>query len=150
MKAKKAEFNMLNSMLISFIGFILVSIMVIIVIANINTTTLICPTDSGGAPTRVSSTGTCQACPSSLWIFNTTGNICCNASTGLGAGCTAAGNQTAIVDYWGSSSYNASKNLMSAAILPPQFASIIVIVVVIVGILSLLALIGYNVYQKMQ
>lgn len=48
---------------------------------------------------------------------------------------------------------NATKamNYMAdAAILPPQFASLIVIVVIIVGLLGMLAMIGLGVYNRMK
>lgn len=44
----------------------------------------------------------------------------------------------------------AMRYMSDAALLPPQFASLIVIVVIIVGILGMLALIGYGVYSKMK
>ena len=44
----------------------------------------------------------------------------------------------------------AMKYMSDAALLPPQFASLIVIVVIIVGILGMLTLIGYGVYSRMK
>lgn len=146
MKNKKGEFSLITSLLIGFIGFVLVTLMVIFILAQMKSTTLVCGNDPNGLPTSFQN-GACLTCPSTAWVFNTTGTACCNATGGT-ANCLGA-NTTASVGYSGAS-YNATQNLMQAAILPPQFASLIVIVCIVVGILSLLALIGFNAYQRMK
>jgi hypothetical protein len=75
--------------------------------------------------------------------WNSTTSCCLTGST-----CTGV-NYSAPAPYDGAA-YNATILLGQAALLPPQFAQIIVIVVIIFGILAMLGAIGYNVYNKMK
>lgn len=143
---KKANFNILNGLLIGFIGFVLVAVLTIMIVSNMQSTNLICTDPT--IPVR-SVNNVCQACPTvagtQFLYFNTTNNFCCNQSVSHCFG----QNASAVVEYSGAA-YNATKQLKDASILPPQFASIIIIMLLIVGVLSLLAIVGYNTYQKMK
>lgn len=90
---KKGAFQMIANGMVAFIGFVLISVLVILLISITKNTSIV----SGDA----------------------------NAT-------------------------KAMRYMTDAAMLPPQFASLIVIVVIIVGLLGMLALIGYGVYTKMQ
>lgn len=142
---KKAQFNLINQGLIAFVGFILVVILTILMISIFKQTSIAC-SDPTGVPVRYSNND-CRACPSTAWIFNTTSEYCCNATGGT-THCLGA-NQTPTLLYSGNASVGL-RLLQNAAILPPQFASVIIIVIITIGVLAMLAIIGYNAYQKMK
>lgn len=91
-KSKKGAFQMIANGMIAFIGFVLITVLTILLISITKGTSIV----KGDA------------------------------------------NATLAMQY-----------MSDAALLPPQFASLIVIVVIIVGILGMLALIGYGVYSHM-
>jgi hypothetical protein len=92
-KQKKGAFDMINAGMLSFVTFVLVCILVILMISVTGKTAIV----------------------------------------------TGDSNATAAIAY-----------LQNAAILPPQFASIIVITIIIVGIIALLGAIGLGVYGRMK
>lgn len=119
--------------------------MTIVTISITQKTSIVCGGSSNTNESLTYYNGACYSCIGNLtWPtthFNSSDGYCHNDTT------NTAG--TLAIEYTGSA-YNASKDLKSASILPTQFASIIIIVILIVGVLSLLALIGYNTYQKMK
>jgi hypothetical protein len=90
---KKGAFQMITAGMIAFIGFVLVTVLTVLLVSIVKQTSIV----------------------------------------------TSDANATKAMAY-----------MADAALLPPQFASLIVIVVIIVGILGMLALLGYGVYSKMQ
>jgi hypothetical protein len=145
MKNKKGDFNQINQYLLGFIGFVVIILMAIFVISSIKTTSLVCGSDPDGRITRIASDQSCESCPMGYNYFNSSKDQTCCLT---GSACMGAANQSAVVGYNGSA-YKATGYLQSASLLPPQFASLIIITVIIAGILSLLALLGYGVYKKM-
>lgn len=144
---KKAQaFNLINAGMISFIGFVLISVLVILFIGQSKQLDLVC---GNSTLTGYQINGGCYSCPISdaKWIKNTTRNACCNATGGV-AHCLGA-NTTGFIDFPGEA-YGATQDLGTAALIAPQFGQIIVIVVVIVGILAMLAFVGYSAYQRMR
>lgn len=146
MKLKKSKkglaFEAINKGMIAFLGFVLITVLVILLVSQAKQTSIVCGSDT--VPVRFSS-GFCQACPSNDWQFHNT-TVCCNSTTT--PACDGA-NQTAIVEFTGAA-YNATADLSEASLLPPQFAQIIVIVVIIVAIIGMLSYIGYGAYQRMR
>lgn len=90
---KKGAFDLINTGMIAFISFVLITVLVILLISVTRTTSIV----------------------------------------------TGDSNATA-----------AMNDLAEAALLPPQFAQIIIIVIIIVGILGMLSILGYGVYKKMR
>lgn len=90
---KKGAFQMIANGMIAFIGFVLISVLTILLVSITKSTSIV----------------------------------------------SSDANATTAMNY-----------MSNAAILPPQFASLIVIVVIIVGILGMLTLIGYGAYQRMK
>lgn len=149
---KKANIGMntITAGLIAFISFVLVAILGLLLLSSIKSTNLGCSDPTGAQSVRYKD-GMCQACPYAVgvtsYVFNTTADYCCNATGGTGncLGTNATGvlafksNMTSTVTY-----------LTDAAVLPPQFASLLMIVIVMVGILALLTVIGITAYRKMQ
>lgn len=146
MKHKKAAFESINNMMIGFVGFVLIVVLCIVMISIFKSTTLVCANDITNR-TSTYYNGACYSCAwngTSATAFNSTDSACHNTTATRdtqGAG--------ALTEYSGAA-YNATKYLNNAALLPPQFASLIVIVVIIIGILGLLSVIGYNAYKKMK
>lgn len=134
---KKGSFEVINKGMIAFIGFIFIALLAILLISVSSQTAIVCQGTSVG--------DTCLDCQTGFEYSNR--SDCCN-STGGTADCLGA-NLTSPIGYTGDA-YNATKDLMSAAILPPQFAQIIVIVIIIVGILAMLAFVGYGAYGKLR
>ena len=128
-------FNIINAGMISFIGFMLIVLLTIVMVTSIKQTNAVCPTTYAG--------GQCLTCQNTSYGYYNTSNCCWSGAT-----CTG-GNLTATVAYSGAA-YNATLLMGQAAQLPGQFAQIIVIVMIIVGILAMLSMIGYNVYNKMK
>lgn len=93
LKAKKGAFQMIANGMIAFIGFVLITVLTILLISITKNTSIV----------------------------------------------SSDANATKAMGY-----------MADAALLPPQFASLIVIVVIIVGILGMLTLIGYGAYQRMK
>ncbi len=141
---KKAAFDIINAGMISFITFVLIAILVIMLISTVQETSIVC----GG----ISENGACFNCPSG-YAYNSSAVICCNDSAipAASINCTTATPAQTVsrVEYDGSA-YNATKDLMEAGMLPPQFAQIIIIVIIIVGILGMLTMLGYGVYNRMR
>lgn len=135
---KKAAFNVINTGMISFLTFVLVVVLVILLISQVKQTNLVCDTNYNN--------GVCYDCNNASYTrFNSSDNYCYNVSeTGVGAPLSLAATEG------GTAAYNGTKDLQDAAMLPPQFAQIIVIVIIIVGILGMLAFIGYGAYQRMR
>jgi len=129
-------FNLINAGMISFLGFMLIVLLTILLVSTVKTTSIVC-----ASPARMIS-GSCVNCYG-ITTWNTTTSCCLAGST-----CTGV-NFTNPAPYDGDA-YNATILLGQAAQLPSQFAQIIVIVVIIVGILAMLGAIGYNVYNKMK
>ena len=135
---KKAQaFETINKGMVAFVAFVLIVLLTVLLVSTTKTTSIVCP--------GTIRTGNCLSCSTGFGI-NTTGEVCCN-STGGTDHCTGA-NQTPAI--FGNDAYNATEDLQEAAGLPPQFAQIIVIVIIIVGILSMLAILGYGVYNRMR
>lgn len=144
---KKGSLQDINGYLIGFVGLVVIVIAAIMFISTLKQTSLVCSdVDNEGLPVRYKN-GVCQACKSTDWVFNTTGDVCCNETTTV-THCKGV-NQSSIVEYDGMA-HNGTKQLQIAAALPPQFMPIIVIIIMIVGIIGMLALIGYSVYSKMR
>ncbi len=139
---KKGAFEAINAGMISFIGFVLISLLVILLISTTKSITIVCPSS------QTTVNGTCLGCDSGF-TYNGTGNVCCNATSTNCEDGGANDNQSAFNEYTGSA-YNATKDLQGAAALPPQFSQIIVITLIIVGIIVMLGALGLATYRKMK
>ena len=136
---KKAAFDTINMGMLSFISFVLISILVVLLVGVVRQTNIVCP--------QTYDDGICLSCPSG-YGYNNSANTCCNTTGATPLTCETA-NTTAFNTYTGSA-YNATSDLQEAANLPPQFAQIIVIVVIITGILGMLAFMGYGAYKRLK
>lgn len=138
---KGQAFERINKGLVTFLVFILISLLAVLLIGQMKQSNIVC--SSNTVPTRFAN-GICQACPPGSWDFHNT-SVCCNTTI---TDCNGT-NQTPIVEF-GGAAWNATKDMGEAALLPPQFSQIIIIVILIVGILSIIGMIGYRVYSKMK
>lgn len=138
---KKGAFGMdtINRGIVSFIGFILIVLLSILLVVTTQETNMVCE--------DAFFDGICYSCPANYTI-NTTSMLCCNSTAGSATNC-AGGNTTNYIEA-DEAAYNASKDLEGAALLAPQFGEIIVIVIVIVGIVALLAAVGYGIYSRIK
>lgn len=136
---KKGAFETINLGMVSFLTFVMVVVLSILLVSQVKQTSIVCPDTLRG--------GECLSCPSGF-VINTTNQACCNTTDGAGAASCVGVNLTGAII--GNNAYNSTELLQEAADLPPQFAQIIVIVIIIVGILGMLAFIGYGAYQKMK
>lgn len=144
---KKANINTINLGLVGFIGLIMMILMVFFILSTLKTTPLIC----GGESTNASLTlyqGVCYRCAANattgnLSLFNSSDTACHDANSQTLYG-------TTLLTEYNGTGYTATKDLQNAGLISAQMTSVIIIVLIVIGILSLLALIGYNVYQKMK
>lgn len=140
---KKGSFEIINAGMLAFVTFVLISILAILLISITQETSIVC----GGTFEN----GACFDCPSG-YAYNSTAVLCCNNSaipaTSLNCTTKTPAQTTSRIEH-DSAAYNATKDLMEAGLLPPQFAQIIVIVIIIVGILGMLTMLGYGVYNRM-
>lgn len=140
---KKAQLQLITTGMMGFIGFVLIAVLTVLMVEIIGSTNTVC--GGGVNETQTYYNGVCYSCPynsTTPMPYNTSSGYCTNSSNG------AIKENTAKV--FGSGANNATQNLKTAAMLPPQFASLIVIVVIIIGILGLLAFAGFQAYQKMK
>lgn len=156
MKSKKANFSILSAGMLTFISFVLITVMVIAVISIMKQTTMVC------APNylRDNATDSANASDTATWYNNDCWQCKHNGTKSMSLltngtfTCVNAVNTTASTNELplttSGYAWNATKNSMDAAILPTQFASVIVVVLVVVGILALLATVGYTAYRKMK
>lgn len=128
---KGQAFETINAGMISFIGFAMLTLLVILLVSTVKQTDIVC----SGTITS----GVCFQCNATYTGYNSTYLTCHNAT---------GENISATVDI--SSAYNGTVAMQEAADLPPQFAQIVVIVLIIVGILGMLGAIGYGAYQKIK
>ena len=135
-KKAQIQMNMLSAGLISLVIFTLIVILSISLITTTKKTSIICPTSYDQ--------GVCYDCGTNF-RYNATGYCCStvNTSNCIGSNGTAAG-------VYGGSGYNATLYLGTAAILPAQFSSIIIIALICVGIIGMVGFIGYRTYEKMK
>jgi len=138
-KRGNAAFNLINAGMISFLGFMLIVLLTIIMISTMKSTSMVCGTGA------TSFNGNCVMCLNSSFAVTNSSHCCRTDSLG-----SCQGTNYSAVKVYDGAAYNATIALGSAAQLPGQFAQIIVIVVIIVGILTMLSMIGYNVYNKMK
>jgi hypothetical protein len=132
---KGTAFELINAGMISFIGFMLIVLLAVLLVSTVKTTSMVCPTRTVN--------GVCLSCAStSSYILNN--SDCCVTDA------TCTGGNLSVVTVYSGGAYNATLKLGQAAQLPAQFAQIIVIVVIITGILAMLGAIGYTVYNKMK
>jgi len=132
---KKGTFEIINAGMLSFIGFVLIVVLAIFLISTLKGTRIVCDANYDD--------GSCFDCLNTTYPnFNSTDNLCYNATTGTFL--------TIVATPGGTDAWNGTVELQAAANLPPQFAQIIVIVVIIVGILGMLAFVGYSAYQRMK
>lgn len=131
---KKGAFETINAGMLTFISFVLVSILVIVLLSTVENTSLICD--------GTYFEGQCLRCNGTKHtVVNTSDYLCYNSTTDTKSA-------TVLLD--GTDAYNGTQDLQLAAELPPQFAQIIVITLVIVGILGMLAVLGFGAYQRMR
>lgn len=133
---KKGTFDIINAGMLSFITFVLVALLAVVLISTTQETNIVCK--------GTWSEGACYECRTGFDFVNTT--ACCNSTA---ATCVGTANKSDPYSYTGSA-YNASLDMMNAGLIAPQFSQIIVIVIIVVGILSALAVLGYGVYQRMK
>lgn len=149
MRHKKASFDSINNLMIAFLGFFLICTLAIFFVSTIkHQPTLVCSDPDRATDYRNDS---CYMCATPVngtvktWVFNTTGLACCNNSVN-----SCFGINTSAAKEYNGSAWEGIKYMSDASMLPPQFASIIVIVVIIVGILAILATIGYVGYKRLK
>ena len=130
---KKGQFQIITGGLIAFITFVLIVATTIILISQTKSMSLVCP-DSYYS-------GSCYKCTTAFPNFNgnTTATTCKNSSF-----------HEVTAPVANSEVMNATLKLQTAAGLPADFAQIIMLVLLIVGILSVLAIVGFSAYNKMQ
>lgn len=129
---KKGNFDFINAGMLTFITFVLIVVLTIVLVSTLKGTTLVCDTNYFN--------GECFDCNDpGATIFNGSNGLCTNGT---------GGNLNPTVG--GTAAYNGTNLLADAAALPPQFAQIIVIVVIIVGILALLAFVGFGTYERLK
>lgn len=140
---KKGQNNVLIAGMVSFVGFVLIIALVLMLLSVTESTDMVC--GGGTNETLTWEQGTCFSCASDprnnswTWTFNTT-DMLCHKDDELNS--TKAGAE------YGGAAYNSTKELGLAANITPQFGEVIVIVVVISGILALLSAVGFAAYKR--
>lgn len=135
---KKGAFETINAGMLTFLSFVLISVLVILTLSVVNQTKLVCEDNYNN--------GACFACNNvSYTRFNASDNRCYNTSASGAADPDYISSEES-----GTAAYNGTKDMREAALLPPQFAQIIVITLIIVGIIGMLAALGFGVYQRMR
>lgn len=150
MKNKKANFAEINKGMIGFMGFVLIIVLVIMVLSVTEKTSMVCQKDTkDDNRTAGYAEGKCWLCSQnitsqySLYSLDSGYVTCRNGST-------TSQNNTLFLKEASNAAYNSTKYMKDASLIPPQFASLIIIVIVFVGIIILVAGFGYAIYKRNQ
>lgn len=134
MKNKKGQFDVINTGTIGLVVFALVVVLILSLISVVRDMDLVCPYTISG--------DRCLYCETNYTV-NVTDDICYNITEGA-----ANGGEGKTVFEQNIGAYNATQEMNKAGTIPGQFAEILMVIVVMVGIMSVLVMIGYNVWKR--